>query len=164
MAKKDDLIEKAKHQPGDVHPKNPKYTWQERNGKWGWYVTKKGGAKSQGTQGGATSSTSKQDNDSQQQPSGGQQPKQQPQQGGTTDIKNMTHQQLVDWAKKTNEQVLSEIVNKTDGHTPVRQVAYDELKERGVDVSKLDTTGIDTGFAGKKAKVTYKNAPKVEIS
>lgn len=164
MAKKNDLIEKAKHQPGDVHPKYPNYTWQEKNGKWDWRVTKKGASNSQASQGSNTTSEAKQDNsqNQQSQPSGGQQSAQQS--NNAFDIKTMTHMQLVAWAKKTNEKVLAEIVNKTDGHTPARQVAYDELKERGADVSQLDTDGLDTGFANKKAKVKYKSAPKVEIS
>lgn len=160
MAKKDDLIEKAKHQPGDVHPKHPNYTWQERNGKWGWFVTKKGGQKPQGAAPQGGTSTTPKDDDSKQQPT---QP-QQSQGGVITDITKMTHQQLVSWAKQTNDKVLSEIVNKTNGHVPARQVAYEELKSRGGDVSKLDTTGLDTGFSSKKAKVQYKSAPKVEIT
>lgn len=162
MAKKDDLIEKAKHQPGDVHPKHSNYTWQERNGKWGWFVTKKG--KSASPQAASSTSAKQGDGSQSQQSSSGQknsqsQPQQGQQGGGTPDVKSMTRQQLVDWAKKTNERILSEIVNKTDGHLPARQACYDELKERGADLSKLDTTGLKKPIANN-----YKTKkPEVDI-
>ena len=54
-------------------------------------------------------------------------------------------------------------VNKKTIDIKARQVAYDELKERGSDVSKLDTDGIDLGHQKKKTKVQYKNTPTVEI-
>lgn len=162
MAKKDDLIEKAKHQPGDVHPKYSNYTWQERNGKWGWFVTKKGGQKPQGAaQQGGTSAAPK-NNNANQQPTGNQSKQPQPS-NTTTDITKMSHQELVDWAKKTNEQVLSSIVNKTDGYVPARQVAYDELKERGADVSKLKKDGLKVEEKKPKSDVYKTKKPEVDI-
>lgn len=155
---------KVQRQDGDPHPSRPDLVWSSSaaGGKGDWRKRKKSDTSAPQGGGNGGQQTPKKD-DTQ---AGGQSQQtttQQPPQGGTTDIKNMTHQQLVDWAKKTNEQVLSSIVNKTDGHIPARQVAYDELKERGADVSKLDTTGLNTGYQKKKAKVQYKNGPKVEI-
>lgn len=158
MINSSDFIEKArvKHNPGDVHPKYPNYTWQQKpDGKWDWVSDKK--RKEYAAQSGASQTTSKQEDGSK-----NSKPKSEEKQSGrsqqaSVDIKQMTRQELVDWAKKTNEKVLSEIVNKTDGHLPARQVAYDELKERGADVSKLKTDGIKTkSYQTKKPEVNIK--------
>lgn len=158
-------IEKARtkiqRNDGDPHPNNPNLVWSSSaaGGKGDWRKRK---ANQQPQSGGATQQPKKEEegDDKQNQPQSGSTTKQPTQK---KDLKDMTHKELVDWAKKTNEQVLSEIVNKKTIDTKARQVAYDELKERGSDVSKLDTDGIDLGHQKKQAKVQYKSAPAVDI-
>ena len=152
---------KVQRNDGDPHPSNPNLVWSSSaaGGKGDWRKRKS----TQQPQDGGTNQQPKKEDE-------GDDKKNQPQSGSTTkqpsqkkDLKDMTHKELVDWAKKTNEQVLSEIVNKKTIDTKARQVAYDELKERGSDVSKLDTDGIDLGHQKKQAKVQYKSAPAVDI-
>lgn len=148
---------KIKRNDGDPHPTKPNLVWSSSANDWRTRKTNK-----QPQPGGATQQSKKnedEDNKSQSQ-SGGSVSKQPSQK---KDLKDMTHKELVYWAKKTNEQVLSEIVNKKTIEIKARQVAYDELKERGSDVSKLDTEGIDLGHQKKQAKVQYKSAPAVDI-
>ena len=145
---KEELFEKAKHQPGDVHPKYPNLTWQQnKDGKWTWLTNK----------------TNKKNSQEEQNSNLKNQPQQKPQKSEMPDVSNMTHQELVGWAKKTKEEALLSVVNSKSVPVNFRQIAYDELKSRNVDVSKIDITNIDTGFNGKKPKVKYKSAPKVEI-
>lgn len=164
---KEDLIEKA-HQPGDVHPKYPNLTWQQnKNGKWTWLTNKTGKKTSQaGSQGSSpTNQPQQQDNNgdktTQNQPQQKQnnQPQQKPQQSEMPDVSKMTHKELVDWAKKTKEEALLSVVNSKSAPSKFRQIAYDELKNRNVDVSKIDTTDIKT-----TSKYTYKTKkPEVDI-
>ena len=152
---------KVQRNDGDPHPSNPNLVWSSSaaGGKGDWRKRK---ANQQPQSGGTTQQPKKEEegDDKQNQPQSGSTTKQPAQK---KDLKDMTHKELVDWAKKTNEQVLSEIVNKKTIDTKARQVAYDELKERGSDVSKLDTDGIDLGHQKKQAKVQYKSAPAVDI-
>lgn len=78
------------------------------------------------------------------------------------DISQFSKDELLAWAKKTNEDVLSKIVNKTDGHKPARQIAYDELVSRGSDVSKLDTSGlnVDNGKKSDGSSSSKNESPK----
>ena len=152
---------KVQRNDGDPHPSNPNLVWSSSaaGGKGDWRKRK---ANQQPQSGGTTQQPKKEEegDDKQNQPQSGSTIKQPTQK---KDLKDMTHKELVDWAKKTNEQVLSEIVNKKTIDTKARQIAYDELKERGSDVSKLDTDGIDLGHQKKQAKVQYKSAPAVDI-
>lgn len=171
---KEDLIEKAvKHQPGDVHPKYPNLTWQQnKDGKWTWLTdkTRKKTSQAGGQGSSSTNQPQQQDNNgdettqNQTQQQQNNQPQQKPQQSEMPDLSKMTHKELVDWAKKTKEEALLSVVNSKSAPSNFRQIAYDELKGRNVDVSKIDTTDIDTGYQKKKAKVQYKSAPKVEIN
>ena len=153
---------KVQRNDGDPHPSNPNLVWSSSaaGGKGDWRKRK---ANQQPQSGGTTQQPKKEEegDDKQNQPQSGSTTKQPTQK---KDLKDITHKELVDWAKKTNEQVLSEIVNKKTIDTKARQVAYDELKERGSDVSKLDTDGIDLGHQKKQAKVQYKSAPAVDIN
>ena len=124
------IIEKA-HQVGDTNAKG--YVWVEyKPGKFDWRPPKHKAVvayhQSKG-QGGNNSSV----DDSKKK-----------------DISQFSKDELLAWAKKTNEDVLSKIVNKIDGHKPARQIAYDELVSRGSDVSKLDTSGLSVDN-GKKS-------------
>ena len=137
---KEELFEKAKHQPGDVHPKYPNLTWQQnKDGKWTWLTNK----------------TNKKNSQEEQNSNLKNQPQQKPQKSEMPDVSNMTHQELVGWAKKTKEEALLSVVNSKSVPVNFRQIAYDELKSRNVDVSKIDITNIDTGFNGKKPKVKH---------
>ena len=170
---KEDLIEKAKHQVGDVHPKWSNLVWTDLgNGKFDWRSNKSKSKKTSQAGGQVSSSTNQpqqQDNNggetTQNQPQQQQnnQPQQQPQQSEMPDVSKMTHKELVDWARKTKEEALLSVVNSKSAPSNFRQIAYDELKNRNVDVSKIDTTDIDVGYQKKKAKVQYKSAPSVEI-
>lgn len=155
---KEDLIEKAvKHQPGDVHPKYPDLTWQQnKSGKWTWLTDK---TRKKTSQAGGQDLTTK--NQPQQQQNN--QSQQKPQQSEMPDVSNMTHKELIDWAKETKEKVLLSVANNKSAPINIRQIAYDTLKDKNVDVSKIDVSDIDTGFNSKAPKIKYKSAPRVEI-
>ena len=141
---KEELFEKAKHQPGDVHPKYPNLTWQQnKDGKWTWLTNK----------------TNKKNSQEEQNSNLKNQPQQKPQKSEMPDVSNMTHQELVGWAKKTKEEALLSVVNSKSVPVNFRQIAYDELKSRNVDVSKINTTDLNT-----KSEYIYKTKkPDVEI-
>lgn len=134
-----DIILKA-HKEGDIHP-NGKLIWRQaaNGGKGDWRTipkSQRGGAQT-ANNGGAADSKKK-------------------------DISQFSKDELLAWAKKTNEDVLSKIVNKTDGHKPARQIAYDELVSRGSDVSKLDTSGlkVDNGKKSDGSSSSKTESPK----
>jgi hypothetical protein len=138
-----DYFEKARqaHQVGDIHP-NGKWVWKEyAPGKFSWRTIKKpkNAAPDNQQVGGNQQPSNQADNNN----GNNQQPKA-PDNGGNNqvDITKMSHQELVAWAKKTNERVLSEIAGNKKAPQPARQVAYDELKNRGNDVSKIDISDI----------------------
>lgn len=134
-----DIILKA-HKEGDIHP-NGKWVWRQaaRGGKGDWRTIPKSqrGAVQTDNNGGSADSKKK-------------------------DISQFSKDELLAWAKKTNEDVLSKIVNKTDGHKPARQIAYDELVSRGSDVSKLDTSGlkVDDGKKSDSSSSSKTESPK----
>lgn len=134
-----DIILKA-HKEGDIHP-NGKLIWRQaaNGGRGDWRTipkSQRGGAQT-ANNGGAADSKKK-------------------------DISQFSKDELLAWAKKTNEDVLSKIVNKTDGHKPARQIAYDELVSRGSDVSKLDTSGlkVDNGKKSDSSSSSKTESPK----
>lgn len=134
-----DIILKA-HKEGDIHP-NGKLIWRQaaNGGRGDWRTipkSQRGGAQT-ANNGGAADSKKK-------------------------DISQFSKDELLVWAKKTNEDVLSKIVNKTDGHKPARQIAYDELVSRGSDVSKLDTSGlkVDNGKKSDSSSSSKTESPK----
>ena len=45
------------------------------------------------------------------------------------------------WAKKTSDDNLLKVVNNPKGNAQLRQIAYNELKSRNVDLSQVDTSG-----------------------
>jgi hypothetical protein len=167
-----DYFEKARvaRQVGDTrqNPQGKTEVWtQLPNGKFDWRIQKKpkngGDAGNQPSGGNQQPSNQDANNGNKPQPSNQQTPQQKQQPSGNTDITKMTHQELVNWAKQTGEKILSEIAGNKKVPTTPRQVAYQELKDRGADVSKIDTDGLDTGYKKKAAKVQYKNGPKVDI-
>lgn len=134
-----DIILKA-HKEGDIHP-NGKLIWRQaaNGGRGDWRTipkSQRGGAQT-ANNGGSADSKKK-------------------------DISQFSKDELLAWAKKTNEDVLSKIVNKTDGHKPARQIAYDELVSRGSDVSKLDTSGlkVDNGKKSDSSSSSKTESPK----
>nr|DAM87875.1 MAG TPA: ATPase [Caudoviricetes sp.] len=134
-----DIILKA-HKEGDIHP-NGKLIWRQaaNGGRGDWRTipkSQRGGA--QTANNGAAADSKKKD------------------------ISQFSKDELLAWAKKTNEDVLSKIVNKTDGHKPARQIAYDELVSRGSDVSKLDTSGlkVDNGKKSDSSSSSKTESPK----
>lgn len=140
--KKEDVLEKG-HELGDVHPKYSNYTWQERNGKKGWFVTKKG---SVNTQPSNQPSASDDGSDNNQGGTAGNNGKSQTVSTGngsaTVTRTKMSSDQLKNWAKKTPDATLLKVLNNTTNkNVEMRQIAYDELVERGVDKSKFDTSG-----------------------
>ena len=105
-------IQKAKHNVGDHHPTQP-WVWTEyKPGKFNWRLDKNAKNK----QSGAADDGSK--------TSGGSAP--------TT---------LTEWAKKTTDDNLLKVVNNPKGNAQLRQIAYNELKSRNVDLSQVDTSG-----------------------
>ena len=130
MEKKEDVIEKAvKRNIGDVHPKYPNYTWQNRNGKKGWYVNKKqSNGSSSGGDDGAKKTPSK--------PSASQIAGAKAKAG-----KPMNSQQLIDWAQKTSDDNLLKVANSKNGNAQMRKIAYDALEQRGFDMTQVDTSG-----------------------
>lgn len=135
----EDIILKANHKEGDLHP-NGKWVWRQsaRGGKGDWRtIPKNQRGAAQTANGGGDGS-------------------------GKKDISQFSRDELLAWAKKTNEDVLSKIVNKTDAHQPARQIAYNELVSRGSDVSKLDTSGLDVKDSKSAKSSTSTPAPKTQ--
>jgi len=153
----ENLLVKA-HKPGDTNSKG--LIWGEyKPGKFDWrpqsfWDRQKGKQQPQGNANAAAPKTG----DDQQKPAA------KPAQSGKTDFSQMSKQELLDWAKKTIDTTLSKIANDENVHTTARQIAYDELKGRGSDVSKINTKGLNVPMQHKQAKVQYKQAPKVEIN
>lgn len=141
------IILKA-HQEGEIHP-NGKWVWRSaaRGGKGDWRTIPKN-LLGKVQPGGNINDVSGDNAGNQPQQSNQPQQKQDENSSGKKDITKYSKDELLAWAKKTNEDVLSKIVNKTDGHNMARQIAYDELVDRGSDVSKLNTSGLKVN--GKK--------------
>lgn len=123
-----DEFEKAKvsHNHGDLH-KNGKWYWDANANDWR-VIKKNKGANNSGqpaTNAPASASTP----------------------APTTQItskkvgKPMDSQKLADFAKKAPEANLLKIVNSKNMSAQYRKIAYDELEERGYDMSKVDTSG-----------------------
>ena len=141
------IILKA-HQEGEIHP-NGKWVWRSdaREGKGDWRTIPKN-LRGKVQPGGNINDVSGDNAGNQPQQSNQPQQKQDENSSGKKDITKYSKDELLAWAKKTNEDVLSKIVNKTDGHNMARQIAYDELVDRGSDVSKLNASGLKVN--GKK--------------
>lgn len=164
--RKDDFLEKA-YQEGDHHPQHPDWIYSRgKNGKLAWHADPnyKKGAKQDGGKapaGNASQSTNNQSN-------GGKQPQQsgQPQAQQTQKkLEDMSHDELVAYAKQTISDSLAKVVSNKSLPKPARQVAFDELKTRDdFDSSKVDASDLVGAPGGKKApKVQYSKKPNVDI-
>lgn len=136
-----DIIEKARtavqRQVGDAHPKNPGLVWTEyQPGKFDWRKkgtssastsTKVDHAASDGDDKGGTKTPSK--------PSSSQVANAKARQG------KMDTAKLIDWAAKTSDANLLKVASNPQGNAMMRKVAYDALKDRDYDMTKVNTSG-----------------------
>lgn len=115
---KNDFIEKAR-QAGEMHP-NGKWVWTEiRPGKFDWRSPKKSGSKQEAAASNKPNSKIV----------------------TSSKPKPMDTQKLMQWAAVTDEDNLLKVVNNPHGNASMRMIAYKQLKSRGVDMSKIDTSG-----------------------
>lgn len=120
MVTNSDILEKAKHNVGDVHP-NGKWVWTEyKPGKFDWRP-----AKNKKTEDSSSSTTSAKKVSS----------------NTSGKAKPMDSQKLVQWAANTSDDNLLKVANSKNGNAQMRMIAYKQLESRGFDMSKVDTSG-----------------------
>ena len=153
---KQNFFEKA-HKDGDVHPKDPNYVWvsSANKGKGDW---RKKGGKAQQNSGNQPQSTSSQD--------GSQSQSQNKPQQAQKKLEDMSHEELVAFAKQTISETLAKVAANKNLPKPARQVAFDELKTRDdFDISDVKASDLTGAPGGKKeAKVQYNKKPNVDIT
>lgn len=160
----DNDILKAKHNVGDAHPSKPLVWTEYKPGKFDWRPAPKGagGQKPAAPQsnGDATNTDKKPDAQgkgnkpasTQTTPAAG---------GGGKSLSDMSHDELVNYAKQLATPKLVDVVNSTNIDKNARKIAFAELKTRNdFDASKVTATDISIP---KTAKVQYKQKPNVDI-
>lgn len=141
-----DVIKKAKHQVGDIHP-NGKWVWTKlKSGKEDWRAIKqpKAGATAASSPAAASKTTA-------------------------TPVKGA--QNLEQWAARTSYDNLLKVVNNPKGNAQLRKIAYDEIKNRPeFDASAVDTSGTlstllkMTGGSGQDAVAGAAATAKVDVN
>lgn len=140
-----DVIKKAKHQVGDIHP-NGKWVWTKlKSGKEDWRAIKKPKANEGAAPAPAASKTT------------------------ATPVKGA--QNLEQWAARTSYDNLLKVVNNPKGNAQLRKIAYDEIKNRPeFDASAVDTSGTlstllkMTGGSGQDAVAGAAATAKVDVN
>ena len=159
MSNTKDVIEKAAHQDGDIHP-NGKYVWvaAANGGKGDWRVIKKKpGSTSVPAPSGGTGVKPTPSSPSPSQGSASQPKKK---------LEDMTPDEIKDYAEAASTSALEAAVNDKKMHKDIRQIAFNVLKTRSdYDRSKVDSSDLAGGHVAKPtAKVTYTTKkPEVEI-